>query len=107
MADEVLREYGLSVGLSPKMASGLLNMSVDMILKMNETSTMNITDSTNKQGMIRMSPVADNQSSDELSSAGSVIKNMSKHETSVELAKSLKTLFTNYLQGPNLRNPLV
>lgn len=99
MADEVLREYGLSIGLSPKMASGLLNMSVDMILKMNESSTMNMTDSSNKQDMVKMMPMADNQSINELSHGSSVIKNLSNYETSVEQAKSLKILFTNYLQG--------
>ncbi len=38
IAHESLRDYGLSTGLDPKMASGLLDMSVDMIMKMNETS---------------------------------------------------------------------
>lgn len=99
MADEVLREYGLSMGLTHKMASGLLNMSVDMIFEMNESSTMNMNDSSNKHDMEKMSPMADNQPINELSHGSSAIKNLSNYETSVELAKSLKTLFTNYLQG--------
>jgi len=98
MADEVLREYGLPVGPDPEMASGLLSMSVDMIMKMSEMSTMNMTDSTDNHDMEKMSSMRENQSSTELSQGSNVIKNLANYETSVELAKSLKTLFTNYLQ---------
>lgn len=102
LADEVLREYGLSIGLDPKMASGLLNMSVGMIMKMNETSSMNMSDSTNIDDMEKMSPMVDNQSSTESTKGSNAIKNLANYETSIELAKSLKTLFTNYLQGARL-----
>ncbi|HZA70675.1 MAG TPA: hypothetical protein VE548_13355 [Nitrososphaeraceae archaeon] len=105
IADESLREYGLSTGLDPKMASGLLNMSVDMIMKMNETSTMNITDSVNKHNMEEMTSMSDNQStSNELNQENKVVKNLTNYETSVELAKSLKILFSNYLQEAKLEN---
>jgi hypothetical protein len=96
MADEALREYGLSKGLDPKMASGLLNMGVDMIMK------MNMTDSANKHDMERITPMAGSQSNIELSQASKDVKNLANYETSVELAKSLKILFTNYLQGAKL-----
>ena len=102
MADEVLREYGLSIGLDPKMASGLLNMSVDMIMKMNETPPMNMTENTNNQYMEEKSSLPDNQSSVESSKGSKVDKNLANYETSVELAKSLKILFTSYLQGAKL-----
>jgi hypothetical protein len=102
LADEVLREYGLSIGLDPKVASGLLNMSVGMIMKMKDTSSMNMSDSTNIDDMEKMSPMVDNQSSTESTKGSNVIKNLANYETSIELAKSLKTLFTNYLQGAKL-----
>ena len=102
LADEVLREYGLSIGLDSKMASALLNMSVGMIMKMNETSSMNISDVSNKHDMEKMSPMVDNQSSMELTKGSDVIKNLANYETSIELAKSLKTLFTSDLQGAKL-----
>lgn len=102
IADEALREYGLSNGLDPKMASRLLNMSVDMIMEMNETSTMNMTDSANKYDMENMTPMVGSQSNIELSQGSKVVENLANYETSVELAKSLKVLFTNYLQGAKL-----
>lgn len=102
LADEVLREYGLSIGLDPKVASGLINMSVGMIMKMKDTSSMNMSDSTNIDDMEKMSPMVDDQSSAESTKGSNVIKNLANYETSIELAKSLKTLFTNYLQGAKL-----
>ena len=102
LADEVLREYGLSIGLDPKVASGLLNMSVGMIMKMKDKSSMNMSDSTNIDDMEKMSPMVDNQSSAESTKGSNVIKNLANYETSIELAKSLKTLFANYLQGAKL-----
>jgi len=102
LADEVLREYGLSIGLDSKMASALLNMSVGMIMKMNETSSMNMSNVTNKHDMEKISPLVDKQSSMELTKGSDVIKNLANYETSAALAKSLKTLFTNYLQGAKL-----
>jgi hypothetical protein len=105
MADESLREYGLSTGLDPKMASGLLNMSIDMILKMNESSTMNATDNALQHDMEKMSSMSHNQSKSSESYQGSKgTKNIVNYETSVELAKSLKILFTSYLQDANLEN---
>lgn len=102
MADEVLREYGLTFGFDPKMASGLLNMSTDMIMKMNETSTINKTVSANKHDMEKMLPMADIESTLEISKGSKVIKNLANYETSVELANSLKILYTRYLQGAKL-----
>src|SRR5919108_5428848 len=49
-----------------------------------------------------MSPLPDNQSSVESSKGSKVVKNLVNYETSVELAKSLKILFTSYLQGAKL-----
>jgi hypothetical protein len=100
IADESLREYGLSTGLDTKLASGLLNMSVDMIMKMNETSTTNMTHS-----MEKMTPISKNHStSNEGNQENKVVKNLANYETSVALAKSLKILFTNYLQDAPLEN---
>jgi hypothetical protein len=105
IADESLREYGLSTGLDPKMASGLLNMSVDMIMKMNETSTTNMTDSVNKHSMEKMTSMSNNQStSNEGNQENKVVNNLANYETSVAQAKSLKILFTNNLQDAKLEN---
>ncbi|HEX5673439.1 MAG TPA: hypothetical protein VFX75_04480, partial [Nitrososphaeraceae archaeon] len=103
IADESLREYGLSTGLDSKMASGLLNMSIDMIMKMNETSTTNMTDIANTHSMEKMTSRSNNQSiSNEGTQENKVVKNLANYETSVALAKSLKILFTNYLQDAKL-----
>jgi hypothetical protein len=105
IADESLREYGLSTGLDSKMASGLLNMSIDMIMKMNETSTTNMTDIANTHSMEKMTSRSNNQSiSNEGTQENKVVKNLANYETSVALAKSLKILFTNYLRDPKLEN---
>lgn len=105
IADESLREYGLSTGLDPKMASGLLNMSVDMIMNMNETSTTNMTDSANKHGMEKMTSMYNNQSTSNVGNQeNKFVKNLANYETSVAQAKSLKILFTNYLQDAKLEN---
>lgn len=86
------------------MASGLLNMSVDMIMKMNETSITNMTDSANKQSMEKMTSMYNNQStSNEGNQENKVVKNLANYETSVAQAKSLKILFTNYYKMPNWR----
>lgn len=44
IADATLLEYGLSTGLNSNKAAALLNMSIGMIMKMNESSNMNMTD---------------------------------------------------------------
>jgi CRISPR/Cas system-associated endonuclease Cas3-HD len=87
------------------MASGLLNMSVDMIMKMNESSTTNMTDSVNKHSMEKMTSMTDNQStSNEGNQENKIVKNLSNYETSVAQAKSLKILFTNYLKDSKFEN---
>lgn len=76
-----------------------------MIMKMNETFTTNMTDSANKHSMEKMTSTSDNQSTNnELNQENKVVKNLANYETSVELAKSLKILFSNYLQDAKLEN---
>jgi hypothetical protein len=105
LADESLREYGLSNGLGPKMAAGLLNMSVDMILKMNETSHIDMNDDASQQDMENMTSMShDLSTSIELTQGNNMVKNLVNYETSLELAKSLKTLFSNYLEDAKLEN---
>jgi hypothetical protein len=105
LADETLREYGLSNGLGPKMSAGLLNMSVDMVLKMNETSHIDMNDEASQQDMENMTLMSHGLSTSiEVTQANSVIKNLVNYETSLELAKSLKILFSNYLQDAKLEN---
>lgn len=105
LADESLREYGLSNGLGPKMAAGLLNMSVDMILKMNETSHIDMNDDASQQDMEnRTSMSHDLSTSIEVTQGNNAVKNLVNYETSLELAQSLKILFSNYLQDAKLEN---
>lgn len=105
LADESLREYGLSNGLGPKMAAGLLNMSVDMILKMNETSHIDMNDDASQQDMEnRTSMSHDLSTSIEVTQGNNAGKNLVNYETSLELAQSLKILFSNYLQDAKLEN---
>ena len=54
IADASLLEYGLSTGLDSKKAAGLLNMSIGMIMKMNESSNMNMTDGISGHGFDKM-----------------------------------------------------
>ena len=105
LADESLREYGLSNGLGPKIAAGLLNMSIDRILKMNETSPIDMNDGASHQEMENMASMShDLCTSIEVTQGNNVVKNLVNYETSLELAKSLKILFSNYLQDAKLEN---
>lgn len=105
LADESLREYGLSNGLAPKIADALLTMSVDMILKMNETSTSKTNDSAAQHEMESMTSMShDLSTSNEVAQGNKGVKNLVYYETSLELSKSLKMLFTNYLQDAKLEN---
>lgn len=105
LADESLLEYGLSTGLDRKMASGLLNMGIDMNMKMNETSTMNMTDIANIHSMKKMTSMSNNQStSNEENRENKVVKNLTNYETSIALAKSLKIMFINYLEDAKFEN---
>jgi hypothetical protein len=105
LADESLLEYGLSTGLDRKMASGLLNMGIDMNTKMNETSTTNMTDIANINSMKKMTSMSNNQStSNEGNRENKVVKNLANYETSIALAKSLKIMFINYLEDAKFEN---
>lgn len=84
---------------------GLLNMSVDMILKMNETSAINATDNAIQHDTEKITSMSHNQSKSIESYKGSKgVKNMVNYETSGELAKSLKILFSSYLQDFEFEN---
>jgi hypothetical protein len=64
IADTSLLEYGLSTGLDSKKAAGLLNMSIGMIMRMNESSNMNTTDGISGHDYDKMNSMfASNQSS--------------------------------------------
>ena len=95
IADASLLEYGLSTGLDSKKAAGLLNMSIGMIMKMNESSNMNMTDGISGHGSNQSSSHFLNQSDKD-------VKILANYETSSKLAELLKILFTNYLQNANL-----
>lgn len=106
LADETLRQYGLAKGLDSNTSSSLLNMSMGMIMKMDELPRMNMTDaiSGKSSGSIPfMSTI--NQSSNNLSKLiDNRITNQVNYESSTSLSKSLKMLFSNNLENAVLQN---
>ena len=106
IADATLLEYGLSTGLNSNKAAALLNMSIGMIMKMNESSNMNMTDGISGHGFDKMNSLfASNQSSSNfLNQSNKEVKILADYETSSKLAELLKILFANYLQNANLEN---
>jgi hypothetical protein len=105
LADESLKEYGLSHGLDSKQASNLLNMSIGMIMKMNKLPIMNMTDDTSRPGPDKIPSISANNSFNDLLSRNyKDVKIKVNYETSTMLAKSLKMLFSKELQNANLQN---
>jgi len=106
LADETLKQYGLAKGLDSNASSGLLNMSMDMIMKMNSLRTKNVTAHNSGISAEPMSPIpANNQSSrDVLNPTDNSITNQANFESSASLAKSLKMLFSNNLENAVLEN---
>jgi len=106
IADETLKQYGLAKGLDSNASSSLLNMSMDMIMKMNSLPTKNVTAHNSDISAEPMSPIpANNQSSrDVLNPTDNSITNQANFESSASLAKSLKLLFSNKLENAVLEN---
>jgi len=106
LADETLKQYGLAKGLDSNASSSLLNMSMDMIMKMNSLRTKNVTAHNSGISAEPMSPIpANNQSSrDVLNPTDNSITNQANFESSASLAKSLKLLFSNKLENAVLEN---
>lgn len=106
LADETLKQYGLAKGLDSNASSSLLNMSMDMIMKMNSLPTKNVTAHNSGISAKPMSPIpANNQSSrDVLNPTDKSITNQANFESSAGLAKSLKMLFSNNLENAVLEN---
>ena len=106
LADETLKQYGLAKGLDSNASSSLVNMSMDMIMKMNSLRTKNVTAHNSGISAEPMSPIpANNQSSrDVLNPTDNSITNQANFESSASLAKSLKMLFSNNLENAVLEN---
>ena len=106
LADETLKQYGLAKGLDSNASSSLLNMSMDMIMKMNSLATKNVTAHNSDISAEPMSPIpANNPSSrDVLNPTDKSITNQANFESSASLAKSLKMLFSNNLENAVLEN---
>ncbi len=106
LADESLKQYGLAKGLDSNASSSLLNMSMDMIMKMNSLPTKNVTAHNPGISAKPMSPIpANNQSSrDVLNPTDKSITNQANFESSAGLAKSLKMIFSNNLENAVLEN---
>ena len=106
LADETLKQYGLAKGLDSNASSSLLNMSMDMIMKMNSLPTKNVTAHNSGISAEPISPIpANNQSSrDVLNPTDKSITNQANFESSASLAKSLKMSFSNNLENAVLEN---
>ena len=106
LADETLKQYGLAKGLDSNASSSLLNMSMDMIMKMNSLATKNVTAHNSDISAEPMSPIpANNPSSrDVLNPTDKSITNQANFESSASLAKSLKMSFSNNLENAVLEN---
>ncbi len=106
LADETLKQYGLAKGLDSNASSSLLNMSMDMIMKMNSLRTKNVTAHNSGISAEPISPIpANNQSSrDVLNPTDNSITNQANFESSASLAKSLNLLFSNNLENAVLEN---
>ena len=106
IADETLKQYGLAEGLDMNTSSSLLNMSMDMVMKLNNFPTKNTTARNSGVNAASMSSVpAINQSSNDLlNPTDKSITNQVNFESSTSLAKSLKMLFSNNLENASLEN---
>lgn len=98
LADETLKQYGLAKGLDSNTASGLLNMSMDMFMKMTGMSTRNQTDDNRDMGSDMTAPMStDNESRDHLKLADQGIASQSNYASAISLGKSLKEVFSSTL----------
>lgn len=81
-------------------------MSIGMIMKMNESSNMNMTEGISGHGFDKMNSmfVSNQSSSPFLNQSDKEVKILADYETSSKLAELLKILFANYLQNSNLEN---
>src|SRR4029078_923196 len=106
LADETLKQYGLAKGLDTNASSSLLNMSMDMVMKLNNFPTKNTTARNSSVNAESMSPIpAINQSSNDLlKPTYKIITNQVNLESSTSLAKSLKMLFSSNLENASLDN---
>jgi len=106
LADETLKQYGLAKGLDTNASSSLLNMSMDMVMKLNNFPTKNTTARNSSVNAESMSPIpAINQSSNDLlKPTDKSITNQVNFESSTSLAKSLKMLFSSNLENASLEN---
>ena len=108
LADEALRQYGLAKGLDSKTSSSLLNMSMGMIMKMNKFPRMNMTDGISGKSSDSMPSMPSiNQSSNSLLKLrDNNVTNEANYESSTNLAKSLKMLYSSNLENTDLQNSI-
>lgn len=106
LADETLKQYGLAKGLDMNTSSSLLNMSMDMVMKLNNFPTKNTTARNSGVNAASMSsvPAINHSSNDLLNPTDKSITNQVNFESSTSLAKSLKMLFSNNLENASLEN---
>jgi hypothetical protein len=106
LADQSLKQYGLSNGLDKKSANDLLNMSTGMIMKMNRAATINMSNDALGQKVETMPtmPASNHSLNGVLNEHDEGAIYQVNYETSTELAKSLKKLFSDNLENARLQN---
>lgn len=101
LADEILKQYGMAIGLNSTSASKLTNMSMTNILVSNSSSD-------NKSGMMSMESMPMNQQTDAMAfhnlSKNATIIDQTNYQTATMLASSLKNSFLHDLQNAKLTN---
>jgi len=93
IADESLRNYGLSKGLDPQLSANLLNMTMVMGNSMN----MNIKNNTF---------IGNESTNSALLLSNEDIVQQDNFESSKLLAKSLKSIFVNYLKNATVQKSI-
>ncbi len=105
LADESLKQYGLAKGLNESAASDLKTISMNMIMNMGTMTDNNMT--ANDFGQVSkpdMMMSSGNPSISTFSNINSSNVNEASYGTSITVAKSLKSLYTDNLENSTLEN---
>ena len=103
MADEILRQYGLALGVDPAVVSNLANMSRSMSVNMSVTSAGYSAKNRSDMMMISMDST-DQKNGSNSQNVNSNITKQVNYQTALLLAGSLKNLFLRDLQNASILN---
>ena len=103
MADEILKQYGLALGVDPAVVSNLANMSRSMSVNMSMTSAGYSAKNRSDMMMISMDST-DQKNGSNSQNVNSNITKQVNYQTALLLAGSLKNLFLRDLQNASILN---